>query len=80
LRAVVGEPNIKFITVKEILATADKQRQDTKQQEFKQARRQKFKAFKLQPKPTVINLSQQELITESFFQSEESLPLLLRLN
>ncbi|MEH2206140.1 MAG: amino acid adenylation domain-containing protein [Nostoc sp.] len=77
LRAVVAQPNIKFTAIKEILLTADKQRQDAKQQEFKQARRQKFKAFKSQPKATVINLSQQELITESFLQFEGNLPLVI---
>ncbi len=77
LRAVVAQPSIKFTAIKEILVTADKQRQDAKQQEFQQVRRQKFKAFKSQPKPTVINLSQQELITESFLQSEGNLPLVI---
>ncbi|MBE8964963.1 TauD/TfdA family dioxygenase [Nostocales cyanobacterium LEGE 12452] len=77
LRAVVAQPNIKSTAIKEILLTADKQRQDAKQQEFQQVRRQKFKAFKSQPKPTVINLSQQELITESFLQSEGNLPLVI---
>ncbi|WP_193197120.1 non-ribosomal peptide synthetase [Nostoc sp. MG11] len=77
LRAVIAQPQIKFITIKEILTTADKQRQDAKQQEFQQARRQKFKAFKSQPKPTVINLSQQELITESFLQLEGNVPLVI---
>lgn len=77
LRAVVAQANIKFTTIKEILATADKQRQDVKQHEFQQARRQKFKAFKSQPKPTIINLSQQELITENFLQPEGNLPLVI---
>ncbi|MBX9257864.1 amino acid adenylation domain-containing protein [Desmonostoc muscorum CCALA 125] len=77
LRAVVGQPNIRFTSIKEILTTADKQRQNTKQEEFKQARSQKFKAFKSQPKAQVINLSPQELITKSFLQSEGKLPLVI---
>ncbi|MBD2677470.1 MULTISPECIES: non-ribosomal peptide synthetase [Nostoc] len=77
LRAVVAQPNIKFTSIKEILVTADKQRQDAKQEEFKQARSQKFKAFKSQPKPKVINLSPEELITESFLQSGDKLPLVI---
>ncbi|MBW4673831.1 MAG: amino acid adenylation domain-containing protein [Desmonostoc geniculatum HA4340-LM1] len=77
LRAVVAQPNIRFTSIKEILATADQQRQEAKQQEFKQARSQKFKAFKSQPKPQVINLSPQELITKSFLQSGGKLPLVI---
>ncbi|BAY73751.1 amino acid adenylation domain protein [Nostoc linckia NIES-25] len=77
LRAVVAQPNIKFTGIKEILAAADKQRQEAKQEEFKQARSQKFKAFKSQPKPKVINLSPEELITESFLQSGGKLPLII---
>lgn len=59
------------------MAAADKQRQDVKQAEFKQARSQKFKAFKSQPKPQAINLSTQELITESFLQCGGKLPLII---
>ncbi|MBD2410524.1 non-ribosomal peptide synthetase [Nostoc calcicola FACHB-389] len=77
LRAVVVQPNIKFTGIKEILAAADKQRQDAKQEEFKQARSQKFKAFKSQPKPKVINFSAEKLITESFLQSGDKLPLVI---
>ncbi|MFN6513535.1 MAG: amino acid adenylation domain-containing protein [Nostoc sp. CreGUA01] len=77
LRAVVAQPNIKFTAIKEIFAAADKQRQDAKQAEFKQARSQKFKAFKSQPKPQAINLSLQELITESFLQYGGRLPLVI---
>ncbi|MDZ8023959.1 MAG: amino acid adenylation domain-containing protein [Nostoc sp. DedQUE11] len=77
LRAVVAQPNIRFTSIKEILATAEKQRQDAKQEEFKQARSQKFKAFKSQPKPKAINLSPQELITESFLPSGGKLPLVI---
>ncbi|WP_445634029.1 Carrier domain-containing protein [Nostoc sp. DSM 114161] len=77
LRAVVTQPNIKFAGIKEILAAADKQRQEAKQEEFKQARSQKFKAFKSQPKPKVINLSPEQLITESFLESGGKLPLVI---
>ncbi len=77
LHSVVAQPNIKLTAIKEILAKADKQRQDTKRQEFKQARHQKFKSFKSQPKSTIINLSQQELITESFLKFDVNLPLVI---
>ncbi|MFB2772371.1 amino acid adenylation domain-containing protein [Pelatocladus sp. BLCC-F211] len=77
LRAVVAQPDIKFTTIKEILTTTDKQRQATKKEEFKQARSQKFKAFKSQPKPKLINLSQEELITKYFLHDEDKLPLVI---
>lgn len=77
LRTVVVQPNIKLITIKETLTTVDNQRQNIKQQEFQQARRQKIKAFKSQPKSAIINVSQQELITESFLQSGANLPLVI---
>jgi alpha-ketoglutarate-dependent taurine dioxygenase len=77
LRAVVAQPNIKFTGIKEILAAAEKQTQDAKQEEFKQARSQKFKAFKSQAQPKVINLSPQELITESFLETKNQLPLVI---
>ncbi|MBC1235681.1 non-ribosomal peptide synthetase [Nostoc sp. 2RC] len=77
LRAVVAQPNIKFTGIKEILAAAEKQTQDAKQEEFKQARSQKFKAFKSQAQPKVINLSPQELITQSFLETTNKLPLVI---
>ncbi|MCC5621222.1 condensation domain-containing protein [Nostoc sp. CHAB 5715] len=77
LGAVVAQPNIKLTAIRETLAAADKQRQNSKQQEFQQVRSQKFKAFKFQQKSTVINVSQQELITESFLQSDVNLPLVI---
>ncbi|MBW4506976.1 MAG: amino acid adenylation domain-containing protein [Scytonematopsis contorta HA4267-MV1] len=77
IRAVLVQPSIKLTAIIEILAAGDKQRQAAKQQEFQEARRHKFKTFKAQPKSTIINLSQQELVTKYFLKPEGNLPLVI---
>jgi non-ribosomal peptide synthetase component F/alpha-ketoglutarate-dependent taurine dioxygenase/NRPS condensation-like uncharacterized protein len=75
LRIIVAQPNIKLTTIKEFLVAADKQREASKLEEFKQARRHKFK-IKTQAKPTPINLSEQELVEISFLEFVGNLPLI----
>ncbi|MEO0968652.1 MAG: amino acid adenylation domain-containing protein [Cyanobacteria bacterium J06639_18] len=50
LRTIVAQPQIKLQELREISIAAEKQKQAIKEQEFQQARRNRFKSFKLQSK------------------------------